>query len=78
MGGMDPQKHSFGRVRGASKFGDRNWFRLEFWLGDGRGRWHWPVPLFLTELSSVELGSATLPPGVLSPSLLSESRAVDF
>ena len=58
--------------------GDRNWFPLGFWLGDGRGRWHWPPPLFPMELSSVFQGSTTLPPSVLSPSLLSESRAVDI
>ena len=38
VGGMDPQKHSVGCLCGASKFGDRNWFPLGFWLGDGRGR----------------------------------------
>ena len=65
--GMDPQKHSVGCLRGASKFGDRNWFPLGFWLGDGRGRWHWPVPLFPTELSSVFWGSTTLPPVASSP-----------
>ena len=45
-----------------------NWFPLGFWLGDVRGRWHWPAPLFPTELSSVFQGSTPLPPGVLSPS----------
>ena len=33
--GMDPQKHSVGCLRGASKFPVRNWFPLGFWLGDG-------------------------------------------
>ena len=46
VGGLDPQKHSVGHLRGASKFGDGNWFPLGFQLGDGRGRWRWPVPLF--------------------------------
>ena len=40
MGGMDPQKHSVGCLHGTSKFGDGHWFPLEFWLRDGRGRWH--------------------------------------
>ena len=44
--GMDPYKHSVGRLRGASKFSDGNWFPLEFRLGDGRGRWRLPAPLF--------------------------------
>ena len=60
------------------KFGDGNRFPLEFRVGTGRGRWHWPTPLYPAELSSVFWGSTTLPPSVLSPSLLSESRAVDF
>ena len=77
-GGMDPQKHSVGCLCSTSKFGDGNWFPLGFWLGDGRGRWFWPVPLFPAELSSVFRGSTPLPPRVLSPSLLYESRAVDF
>ena len=33
VGGMDPQKHNLGCFRGASKFGDGNWFPLEFRLG---------------------------------------------
>ena len=78
VGVMDPQKHSVGHLLSASKFGDGNWFPLEFRLVDGRGRWCLPVPLFPTNLSSVFQGSTTLPPSVLSPSLLSESRAVDF
>ena len=45
-GRMDPQKHSVGCLRGASKFPGRNWFPLGFWLGDGRGRWRWRAPLF--------------------------------
>ena len=55
-----------------------NWFPLGFRLGDGRGRWHLPAPLFPTELSSVSRGSTTLPPSVLLPFPLSKSRAVDF
>ena len=51
VGGMDPQKHSFGCLHGASNFGNRNWFPFRFWLGDGRGRWSWPEPLFSTKLS---------------------------
>ena len=46
VGGMDPQKHIIGRLCSASKFGDRNWFPLEFRLGDRRGKWCLPVPLF--------------------------------
>ena len=46
IGGMDPQKHSIGCLRSASKFGDGNWFPLEFQLGDGRGKWRLPAPLF--------------------------------
>ena len=30
-GGMDPQKHSVGCLRGASKFSGRNWFPMGFW-----------------------------------------------
>ena len=78
FGGMDPQKHSAGCLHGASKFGDRNWFPLGFWLGGGRGRWCWQVPLFPTQLSSVFQSSTTLPPGVLLSSPLSESRAIDL
>ena len=77
LGGMDPQKHSIGHLPGASKFGDRNWFPLGFWLVDGRGRWCLPAPLFPAELNSVFWGSTPLPPGVLSPSC-SLSRAVDL
>ena len=65
-------------LHGASKFPDRNWFPLEFWLGDGRGRWPWRASLFPAKLSSVSQGSTTLPPSVLLPSPLSKSRAVDF
>ena len=64
VGGMDPREHSFGRLCGASKFGDGNRFPLGFRLGDGRRRWHWRVPLFPAELSSVFQGSTTLPPVV--------------
>ena len=60
-GGMDPQKHSVGCLCSTSKFGDGNWFPLGFWLGDGRGRWFWPVPLFPAELSSVFSGLNTSP-----------------
>ena len=77
VGGVDPQKQSIGCLRGASKFGDRNWFPLGFRLGDGRGRWCWPAPLFPTELSSALRGSTPLPPGVLLPSCCL-SRAVDL
>ena len=59
--GMDPQKHSVGCLRGASKFPGRNWFPLGFWLGDGRGRWRWRVPLFPTKLSSVLPGLSNFP-----------------
>ena len=44
--GMDPQKHSVRCLHGANKFSDGNWFPLEFHLGDGRGRWRFPAPLF--------------------------------
>ena len=54
-----------------------NRFPLGFWLGDGRGRWRWPVPLFPAELSSVFQGSIPLLPNLLSPSC-SLSRAVDL
>ena len=77
VGGMDPQKHRVGYLPGASKFGDRNWLPLGFWLGDGRGRWLFPAPLFPVELSSVFWSSTPLPPSVLSPSC-SLSRAADF
>ena len=59
---MDPQKHSVGCLRSARKLGDRNWFRLGFQLGHGRGRWHWPAPFFPAELNSVFWGSTPLPP----------------
>ena len=67
-GGMDPQKHSFGCLCGASKFPGRNRFPLGFSLGDGRGRWRWRAPLFPTKLSSVVRGSTTVPPVFLQPS----------
>ena len=38
MGVMDPQKHSIGHLHVAGKFGEGNWFPLEFWLWGGRGR----------------------------------------
>ena len=77
VGGMDPQKHSVGCLRGASKFREGNWFPLGFWLVDGRGIWLWRAPLFPAELSPALRGSATVPPVVLSPSR-SVSRAVDL
>ena len=61
----------------ASKFHGRNWFPLGFWLGDGRGRWLFPTPLFPAKLSSVVQGSRTLPPVVLQPPR-SLSRAVNL
>ena len=64
----DPWKHSVGYLHSASKYRDRNWFPLRFWLGDGRGRWCWQVPLFPAKLSSVVRGSTTLPLVVLQPS----------
>ena len=70
--GMDPQNHSVGCLWGTSKFGDGNWFPSEFRLGDGRGRWRLPVPLFPSELSSVSLGSTILPLLTL-PALLGQS-----
>ena len=51
---------ALGFLRGSSKFGVRNLFPLGFRLGDGRGRWRLPAPLFLTELSSVFRESTTL------------------
>ena len=44
--GMDPQKHIIGHLDSVSKFSEGNWFPLEFWLEDGRGKWCLPVPLF--------------------------------
>ena len=61
VGGMDPQKHSVGCLRGASKFPGRNWFSLGFWRGDGRGRWRWRAPLFPTKLSSIVRGLRSSP-----------------
>ena len=75
--GMDPQKHSVGCFRGASNFPGRNWFTLGFWLGDGRGRWCWRVPLFPAKLSSVVPGSTTLPPRC-PPVLRAELLAYNF
>ena len=72
VGGMDSQKHSIGCLHGASKFPDGNCFPLGFWLGDGRGRWCFPVPLFPAKLSSVVQGSTTLPPLSSSPPILLE------
>ena len=60
-GGLAPQKHRVGCLRGASKFPGRNWFSLGFWLGDGRGRWCWRAPLFPTKLSSVVRGLSSSP-----------------
>ena len=78
VGGMDPQKHSVGCSRSANKFGDGNWFPLGFQLGNGRGRWCWPAPLFLVELSSVFQGSTSLPPSVLSPSSSLRAELLSF
>ena len=75
--GIDPQKHSIGCLHSASNYGDRNWFPLGFWLGDGRGRWRWPAPLFPVKLNSVFWGSTPLPPVVLLPSR-SPSRTVNL
>ena len=61
-------------LRGASEFRDGNWLSLGFWLGNGRGRWRWPAPLFPAELRSVV---RPLPPAFLLPSC-SQSRAVDL
>ena len=44
--GMDPQKDNFGRLCGASMFGEGNWFPFNFQLRNGRGKWCLPVPLF--------------------------------
>ena len=65
VGGMDPQKHSVGRLHGASRFGEGNWFPLEFWLGDGRGRWRLSEPLFPHRAELCLLRLNILPPGVL-------------
>ena len=65
-GGMDPQKHSTGCLQGASKFSDGNWFPLGFRLGDGRGRWRLPAPLFPHRALSFQ-GSITLPPASSRP-----------
>ena len=64
FGGMDPQKHRVRCLHGESKFREGNWFPLGFWLGDGRGRRHFPAPLFPATLSSVLWGSTTLPPAL--------------
>ena len=37
VGRMDPQKHSVGCLRSASKFGDGNWFLWNFVWGMGEG-----------------------------------------
>ena len=60
-GGLAPQKHRVGCLLVVSKFPGRNWFPLGFWLGDGRGRWHWRAPLFPTKLSSVVWGLSSSP-----------------
>ena len=65
VGGMDPQKHSVAHLCGASKFSDGNWFSLEFWLENGRGKWRWLVPLFPHQAKLCLHG-------------LNNSRAVDF
>ena len=48
-GSTEAQQWVFG---GASKFGEGNCFPLGFRLGDGRGRWRLPAPLFAAELNS--------------------------
>ena len=63
-GGMDPQTHSVGCLRGANKFRGGNWLPLGFWLEDGRGSRHFPPPLFPAKLSSVLRGSTTLSPAL--------------
>ena len=59
--GLALQKHRVGCFRRASKFPGRNWFPLGFWLGDGRGRWCWPAPLFPNKLSWVVPGLSNSP-----------------
>ena len=77
VGGMDPQKHSVGCLHGASKFSDGNWFPLGFRLGDERGRWHFPAPLFpRAELCLTGLNNSPSRCPLVLP--LSESRPVDF
>ena len=44
--GMDPQKHSVGHLRSASKFSERTCIPFEFCLRDGREKWCFPAPLF--------------------------------
>ena len=63
---------------GASKFSDGNSFPWNFGWGMGEEDGTCQCLCSPAELSSVFVGSTTLPPGVLSPSLLSESRAVGF
>ena len=76
---MDPQKHSDGCLHAASKFPDRYWFPLGFWLGDGQGRWHWRVPLFPTKLSSVvRAQQLSLPLSSSPPALRAELLAYNL
>ena len=78
-GGMDPQKHSVGCWRAASKFPGRNWFPLGFWLGDGRGRWCWRVPLFPAKLRlSSGAQQLSLPLSSSPPALRAELLAYNL
>ena len=51
--GMDPQKHSVGRLRGTSKFGDGNWFLWNFSWEMGVGNVACQCLCSPAELSSV-------------------------
>ena len=79
VAGMDPQKHSVGCFHGASNFGERNWFPLRFWLGDGQGRLCFPVPLITAELSSVfRAQQLSLPLSSSPPALRTELLTLTF
>ena len=79
VAGMDPQKHSVGCFHGASNFGERNWFPLRFWLGDGQGRLCFPVPLITAELSSVfRAQQLSLPLSSSPPALRAELLTLTF
>ena len=58
--GMDPWKHSIGCLRDASTFGEGTWFPVEIQLGDGRGKWHLPAPLFSGQAEPCPSGSHLL------------------